>query len=454
MANLELWSQARGRLIILFILVVLPPAVTLVVLGIQLLEQDRVAARQQQTEFLEQASEKGVRILEQDLAAAFVGATAAPNPKQEFPEDIIRITCSRDGITSLPPGRLPYFPAAAPSPELPGQPFNELEEQEFAPHNDLDKALAIARGLSASSDPAIRAGALVREGRILRKMNRHAAALSVYERLARVGPAVIDGAPVDLAARKVRCTTLAEMSKRVELLREAAAILADLDSGAWRLDRATFLQVRGQLGIWLGKELPVDAGGEAFAEAAVWLYGRWKTEARIERRRELFQVGGRSLTVMSDSTTEGLSAVVAGPDYARRRWLQLLQAAVAPARAALLGVAGEALAGEARPDRRRESCAPQRIPDCHVFGPPSPDRWYIAYEPIQESAGDLAVYDRVGETRRIVTAKEQDKGEWIKDIAWSPDGGRIAYTRRIGTKASVANDQPRRLQCARAIFLE
>src|SRR5262245_60229070 len=61
--------------------------------------------------------------------------------------------------------------------EPPAAAFREMEEQEFGRASNLEKALAISRSLSSSSDSAIRAGALLRTARILRALNRSNEAL-------------------------------------------------------------------------------------------------------------------------------------------------------------------------------------------------------------------------------------------------------------------------------------
>jgi len=67
MSNTLGWLRPRLRLLISFLLVVLPPAATLVGLGVRLLEQDRRLTRQRQSELLEYAAENGVRQLEQTI---------------------------------------------------------------------------------------------------------------------------------------------------------------------------------------------------------------------------------------------------------------------------------------------------------------------------------------------------------------------------------------------------
>src|SRR5512136_657681 len=101
MARTEGWWRAPGKLLILFLLVVLPPSATLIFLGVRLLEQDRALASQRQTEILERASDMGVRALEQELTALAKELAAPSSEGSKFPEDLVRVSISRERVLAL-----------------------------------------------------------------------------------------------------------------------------------------------------------------------------------------------------------------------------------------------------------------------------------------------------------------------------------------------------------------
>src|SRR5205814_983275 len=122
--------------------------------------------------------------------------------------------------------------------------------------------------LAVSGDVPIRAGALLHEARILRKMGRIKEALSTFGALARITSVSINGEPADLAARRTRCAILEEQSRTQELRKEAESIAAELRAGRWRLDPAALSIVAGQLDAWLGTKNEPNEEDLAMAAAA------------------------------------------------------------------------------------------------------------------------------------------------------------------------------------------
>jgi hypothetical protein len=106
-----------------------------------------------------------------------------------------------------------FYPSASEAAELPRDLFRAGETAEFT-GNDPSAAVAIYRALARSTASPIRAGALVRLGRTLRKVGRFEEALRVYADLEGLGDTFIEGLPADLVAREARCTVLLEQSRR------------------------------------------------------------------------------------------------------------------------------------------------------------------------------------------------------------------------------------------------
>jgi hypothetical protein len=178
-----------------------------------------------------------------------------------------------DEVRADPPSALAYSPVIPRMKEPPTAPFGELEAAEFKAQ-DLPKALEVSRSLAGSTDPAVRAGALLRQARILRKMGRPADALAIYGALAAFTTISINGSPVDLLARRTRCLLLAEMKRTNEHRQEAAALDAHLGAGRWQLDRVGHEYVSAQLDQWLGSARRPHADAERLAAAVEWLHHR------------------------------------------------------------------------------------------------------------------------------------------------------------------------------------
>lgn len=346
MVGFRSWLRPPRNLLVLFLAVVALPAATLVVLGLRLMEQDRALARQRQTELLEQAADRGVRALHQDLASLTKRLAASSWAPSDVPEDSVYVVFRSGSVQASPAARIPYYPVAQKFREPPAEPFADLEREEFRTQN-LEAALASSRKLAATPDLPMRAGALLRQARILRKLNRPDAALEAYAALSRVGTVSIGGVPADLVARRTRCVVLEEQSRQNELRQEAAAIAADLRGGKWQLDRTSYLHVAEQLGHWLGTASRTGAEGEALAEAVAWLWQKWPSEQFPATGAQCQSFGGVSLTIVWASGAGRVAALVAGPRYFETRWLGEVQNAARPARAHLTSV-GEKPTGDAR----------------------------------------------------------------------------------------------------------
>ena len=290
---METMSRRPGTprgLLILFGTVVALPAAALVFLGVRLLQQDRELARQRRAEVLEQASDRAVRALTDEMAALQRRLSDPSWRPTEAPPGSLYVLMNRDSVRPTPASALVYYPVVPPLPEPPAAPFAELEAAEFTVQ-DLPKALEISRRLAASADPPVRVGALVRQARILRKMGRTADALPVYAALATVTGVAINQLPADLVARRMRCVLLEELARPDELRREAAALDADLGAGRWPLNQVSYEYVAAQLDGWLGSARRPHANGEALAAAVDWLYRQWTGAPAGEWR----PVGARSV---------------------------------------------------------------------------------------------------------------------------------------------------------------
>ena len=132
-----------------------------------------------------------------------------------------------------------YFPKVPPAPALPAARFGDAEAFEFRDRN-FDKAALAYRGFAASPDAEIRAAALVRLPRVLRKQERTEEALAAYGELAALGDASVAGAPAALVGLREHIALLKANGRDTAATVEGSRLAAALLDGRFRLDRATF----------------------------------------------------------------------------------------------------------------------------------------------------------------------------------------------------------------------
>src|SRR5262249_408062 len=113
------------------------------------------------------------------------------------------------------------------------------ETQEFQ-QQDLKAAESAYRRLAESSDPNLRAAALVRLGRVLRREGRDTAALDAYHTLERLATTDVDGQPAALIARQGLARLFEEKGAKEDLQAQAKDLARTLSAGGWHIDRATF----------------------------------------------------------------------------------------------------------------------------------------------------------------------------------------------------------------------
>lgn len=186
----RLGSDSSRRLAVLFLAVVVPPAVALVWLGVQLLQQDRALLAQRQLERGQAAAQTAVIALEKSLASAERWLT-----DDDIPEHAVRLIVSHRGVMAFPRERLLWVPAAPTMPAAATREFAEAELLEY--RGSSARAIVEYQALARSPSAAVRAGALLRVARVHRREGRPDAALAAYRDLTTVDTVAIDGMPAD-----------------------------------------------------------------------------------------------------------------------------------------------------------------------------------------------------------------------------------------------------------------
>lgn len=260
----RLSASSSRRLALLFLAVVAPPAIALVWLGLQLLEQDRSVWMQRELQDLQIAAQDAIRSLEQSLAEA------GRLPGTELPRAMVRFTLSPNGVMAEPAGRVLWLPVIPESEEAEAARFAEAEKLEY--QGDAASALLTYRELASSPEPAVRAGALLRLARVHRRAERWDKALEAYRQLGKIDGVTVEGTPAGLVARRAICTVLGDAGRNEELAVEAASLEADFLAGQWLLDQPGWELTARQVEEWTGHPLSFPPEAKALSEAADWLW--------------------------------------------------------------------------------------------------------------------------------------------------------------------------------------
>ncbi len=344
--RLRQWFRYPHNLLTSFFAITLALATGLGWLGWRILQQDRSLEGQRVQERLGQAAD----LIAVDLLRNLTGteervtsfsvlpdsalAREASRYAQQVGSDAMIVVLRPEGIDAYPPSRLLFYPSL-PVPKEPSQRvFAAGENFEFR-EKDYAKAIASYRELARSLDVSIRAGSLLRLARVLRKMRQLDSALSAYEELAKLDPTPVGGVPAGLLARLASCELLAELKRRAKLEREADTLYVDLNSGRWKLMRATYRFYAQETSGWLGstelneadKRLGVGTA-LALSAGADLLWDDWQRIRQGEKSpagRRSAWVHGQSVFLLWRSTPQGLVGLVAGPGYFEKHWHDLLQ---------------------------------------------------------------------------------------------------------------------------------
>ena len=255
------WLKPPRSLLLILFLVTLVSVSALAWFGWRVLYQEQAVETQRAQERLEQAADRITATARGVLAETGerVGTWPISPPADGQTDDGLVLILSGNNLSAVPADRLLYGPFPTPWPEAAAESFSEGETIEFQ-QNDAAKAAEWYRHLAEHRDGAVRAGALLRLARVLRKVGRIAEARDVYTQLAAMGGTAVAGVPADLVARHELC----ELSGRAE---DAASLRADLLRGRWQLTRGQFAFYWSDAGRLAGKEEAVPAELAAWSDA-------------------------------------------------------------------------------------------------------------------------------------------------------------------------------------------
>ena len=300
-------TRASRRLPVLFVVLAGIPLVALGWLGFRVLEQDRALEDQRGRDQLQNAATLLTRELDRSLAAwegtllaAAAGAPAA------LPTDAVLLGFAAGGLLHRQGARLPFYPAVPAPADLPADRFAAAEAREFR-GRDLAGAATAYRRLAATDEGPVRAAALARLARVLRKQHRLSEAAAVYGELAALGETAVMGSPAVLLGRRERLVLFQRMDDAAAAAREAAALGASLAAAELPIDRPTFDFYRES--VPPGPAL--DGLALATAVEAFWPLWQQRPDGRAARSE-----GGAALTTVWRQTPDGrTAALVIGTEH-------------------------------------------------------------------------------------------------------------------------------------------
>lgn len=312
------------RLILSFVLILLLPALAVVWLGVQLIRQDKALEGRQLRQLSESTADRVIAGIEQTISATerrLSGPGAGAGIR--IGDDAVLVTVRDSGIEPYPPQHLLYFPDPAIMPAPAASAYEAGEALEYGAH-DFTAAANAFRVLAASSRAPIRAGALLRLARNLRKLDRHDDALRVYVDLERLHDTDVLGLPADLVSRRARCALLADLSRGDELRICATALLNDLRAARWRIDRGTFDEYVRQGERWLGASFAIPVERRALAEATAWVWQQRADGVLPLSGRRALRLDDVDVTILWQTAGERVVVLLAGRQFAEREWFSAL----------------------------------------------------------------------------------------------------------------------------------
>lgn len=204
----------------------------------RLLDQQQTIDKQREREQLENRADAiaaGIRGRLAEAGERLAGWLSDPASPFQPLENAVLVVIDTNTVSTVPRNALPYVPITSRTPAAPDI-FSKLEAIEFGAPNNNDITQRY-RTLTRDADPHVRAGALLRLGRVLRKSKDFGGALVAYRELALSNSEWIEGMPAELAGLEGQRATLLAMGDRENARRVSSELVDHLDRGRWPITR-------------------------------------------------------------------------------------------------------------------------------------------------------------------------------------------------------------------------
>lgn len=314
------WLRPPRHLLALFAVVTIVPAGLLCWLGWKVLQQDQDLDGPRAQQRLQQASARIVDGLRRDLRDTLDQLPAwISDPPASLTSGAVLVRLDSRGVESHAGAPLVFTPVLPAWAEPPASTWDAGEQLEHREH-DLAGATKIFQELARSTEPAIRAGALVRLAGTLVKLGLTDEALDAYRALETVDARIMDG-PAALVARATECELLATLRRRDVLTTKANALRDDLARGKWAIDRGTYEFRSAQLSDWIGPaQLDDDAVALAAAIEEAWTDRVNSSGSSATRGFRAIKQGRRPVLLVWRGDSSGTIALAATPEFISREW--------------------------------------------------------------------------------------------------------------------------------------
>ena len=314
---------ASRRLPWLVLVVMVVPTLALGWLAIELVGRDRQLERDRARERAAHAASQIVAASQARLVELEVHLQAASSGGGALPAGVSLVIVEGTQLDAKPAGALVFRPVVPTSTAPPSATFAEADRLE---HQQDDHAGAIAnlRPLIGSSDPAIRAGALLRLGRNQRKARQADAALATYRELGTLSLTIDAGLPAALLAHVAQGEILRAAGRVAELRDVGEALRTHLAAGAWPLGRDAYEFYAAEADRWAGpvEEMEVRRDARSIAAAFQTIYDGWAAGGPAPARQWLV-VEGRPVLLATVSTRDRLVAMLAASEFLQEGWRHL-----------------------------------------------------------------------------------------------------------------------------------
>jgi signal transduction histidine kinase len=298
------WLKPPRSLLLVLYLSTLIAVSSLIWFGLRLLQQEQAVAEEHRQEQFEREADRVAASMRLSLAEARerLSVWAITPPREDEPRQGVLLSLKRDSVSAFPEGRLIYWPVPQSDKEAPASAFAQGERLEFIDQQE-DRAAKWYRALADSHvSSAIRAGALLRLGRVLRNSGQKRERSLVYERLAAFGESTVAGVPADLVARHELCELLGRAG-------EAESLKKDLLLGRWHLSRGQFQFYWAEATRLSGHDDPLPLDRVALADAAADAWSDTRNDPAVRGERTLW-MDGRAFLEMWQLGPEGRSMMV------------------------------------------------------------------------------------------------------------------------------------------------
>lgn len=208
--------------------------------GWRLLDQQRAIDDQRAHEQVESAADAVAAGIRGKLAEAGERLSGwVSNPRSAVPamDGAVVVGMRSDGIDVNPTGGLPFVPVVVEA-QRATDTFAAFEALEFG--GDRPERVAVGyRTLANHRNPQVQAGALLRLGRVQRKLRDYSGALITYQRLAKLGAVRSDDLPAELVGLDGQRSIYMAMANETQANHVARRMLRGLDGGRWLIERGT-----------------------------------------------------------------------------------------------------------------------------------------------------------------------------------------------------------------------